>query len=110
MITVYTNADFISFDENETTYSVMVVNGREIAYVGYNVPICYDNARVVDLCSKSVIPLVNEKLCLTYHNNAECTVLAEGQPADFAVIDKNILKESEDVKVLAVYINGRQRD
>ena len=58
MITVFTNADFISFNEENTTYSVMVINGKEIAYVGYNIPLCYDDARVVDLGGKAVIPLV----------------------------------------------------
>lgn len=109
MITVYKNADFISFNEDNITYSVMVVNGRDIAYLGYNTPVCYEDERVVDLSGKAVIPLVNDRLCLTCRP-AQCSVLAEGERADFAVIDKNILKDPEGVQVLEVYINGRKRD
>lgn len=108
MTTVYSNADFISFDEHNTTYSVMVVSGKEIVYVGYNIPICYDDAKVVDLGAKAVVPLVNDRLCLTYHH-ADCRVLAAGEKADFAVIDKNILKDPENVQVLEVYIHGKRR-
>lgn len=106
-MTVFTNADFISFDEDNITYSVMVVNGKNIAYVGYSVPICYDNAKVVDLGGCAVIPVINDKLPLVY-SHARCSVLAEGEQADFAVIDKNILKEP-DAKVLEVYIKGRKK-
>ena len=109
MITVFTNADFISLNEDNTTYSVMVVNGKDIAYLGYNIPLCYDNAKVVDLGGKAVVPLVNDKMCLTYHH-ADCRVLAEGEKADFAVIDKNILKDPEGVQVLEVYIHGKKKD
>ena len=108
MITVYTNADFISLNNDNITYSVMVVNGRSIAYVGYNTPMCYDNARVIDLGGKAVVPLVNDMLGLNYRF-ANCRVLAPGEKADFAVIDKNILKEQEDVKVLGVYVRGRKK-
>ncbi|MDD6728145.1 MAG: hypothetical protein PUE08_02870 [Eubacteriales bacterium] len=109
MTTVFTNADFISFNEENITYSVMVVTGKDIAYVGYSVPDCYADAKVVDLGGKAVIPLENDKLCLTCHH-AECKVLAEGQKADFAVIDKNILKEPDGVQVLEVYIHGKKKD
>ncbi|MCC8073571.1 MAG: hypothetical protein LIO62_05540, partial [Clostridiales bacterium] len=108
MITVFTNADFISFDENDLTYSVMVVNGKDIAYMGYNIPICYDDAKVVDLGGRAVIPLVNDKLCLTYHH-ADCKVLAAGERADFAVIDKNILKDPNGIKVIDVYVHGKKK-
>ena len=47
---------------------------------------------------------------LTYRDNAECTKLAVGESADFAVVDKNILKDDHDLKVLSVYIKGRKRD
>lgn len=109
MITVFTNADFISFNEDNTTYSVMVVSGKEIAYVGYNVPLCYDDAKTVDLGGKAVVPLVNDRLCLTCRH-ADCTVLEEGQLADFAILDKNILKEPDGVQVLEVYIHGKKKD
>ncbi|MGN1328986.1 MAG: hypothetical protein ACI4V4_04725 [Eubacterium sp.] len=109
MITVFTNADFISFNEENTTYSVMVINGKEIAYVGYNIPLCYDSERVIDLGGKAVIPLVNDRLCLTYRH-ADYRVLAEGEKADFAVLDKNILKDPEGVQVLEVYIHGKKKD
>ena len=71
METVFTNADFISLDEHNNTYSVMVV---------------------------------------TYRDNGECTKLAVGESADFAVVDKNILKDDHDLKVLSVYIKGKKRD
>ncbi|MCD7797616.1 MAG: hypothetical protein LUG95_08555 [Clostridiales bacterium] len=109
MITVFTNADFISFNEDNITYSVMVVNGKDIAYLGYNIPMCYDDAKVVGLGGKAVIPLANDKLCLTCRR-AECSVLAQGERADFAVVDKNILKDSENLKVLEVYIHGKKKD
>ena len=38
--------------ENETehnnTYSVMVVKGKNIVYMGYSVPLAYDDAKIVD--------------------------------------------------------------
>ena len=49
MYTVYTNGNFISLNDDNTIYSIMVVGGKKIAYVGYNTPICYDNAKIVDL-------------------------------------------------------------
>lgn len=109
MITVFTNADFISLNEENITYSVMVVNGKDIAYLGYSIPDCYDSERIVDLGGNAVIPLVNDRLCLTCRR-AECRVLAQGERADFAVVDKNILKDPDGVKVLEVYIHGRKRD
>lgn len=110
METVFTNADFISLDEHNNTYSVMVVKGKNIVYMGYSVPFAYDDAKVIDLGGKAVVPLVNEKMCLTYRDNAECTKLAVGESADFAVVDKNILKDDHDLKVLSVYIKGRKKD
>ena len=89
METVFTNADFISLDEHNNTYSVMVVKGKNIVYMGYSVPLAYDDAKIVDLGGRAVLPLVNDKMCLTYRNNAECTKLEAGQSADFAVVDKN---------------------
>ena len=79
METVFTNADFISLDEHNSTYSVMVVKGKNIVYMGYSIPLAYDEAKVVDLQEgRAVVPLVNDKMCLTYRNNAECTKLAPG--------------------------------
>ena len=43
METVFTNADFISLDEHNNTYSVMVVKGKNIVYMGYSVPLAYDD-------------------------------------------------------------------
>lgn len=110
METVFTNADFISFDEQNSTYSVMVVKGKNIVYMGYSVPMAYEDAKIVDLCGKAVVPLVNDRMCLTYRNNVECTKLAPGELADFAVIDKNILKDNKDIKVISVYIHGKKKD
>mgnify|MGYP000647603643 FL=1 len=45
METVFTNADFISLDEHNNTYSVMVVKGKNIVYMGYSVPLAYDDAK-----------------------------------------------------------------
>ena len=110
METVFTNADFISLDEHNNTYSVMVVKGKNIVYMGYSVPLAYDDAKIVDLGGRAVLPLVNDKMCLTYRNNAECTKLEAGQSADFAVVDKNILKDNQDLKVISVYIHGKKKD
>lgn len=109
METVFTNADFISLDEHNNTYSVMVVKGKNIVYMGYSVPLAYDDAKIVDLGGRAVLPLVNDKMCLTYRNNAECTKLEAGQSADFAVVDKNILKDNQDLKVISVYIHGKKK-
>jgi predicted amidohydrolase YtcJ len=86
----------------------MVINGKKIAYIGYNTPICYDDDKTVDLGGKAVIPLVNELIHLDY-KHAQCSVLAEGERADFAVLDKNILKEPDGVEVLEVYIGGKKK-
>ena len=110
METVFTNADFISLDEHNSTYSVMVVKGKNIVYMGYSIPLAYDEAKVVDLQGRAVVPLVNDKMCLTYRNNADCTKLAPGEYADFAVVDKNILKDDHNLKVLSVYIHGKKKD
>ncbi len=110
METVFTNADFISLDEHNSTYSVMVVKGKNIVYMGYSIPLAYDEAKIIDLQGRAVVPLVNDKMCLTYRNNAECTKLAAGEYADFAVVDKNILKDDHDLKVLSVYIHGKKKD
>lgn len=106
MVTVFTNADFISLDEDNSTYSTMVVDGREIAYVGYGIPLCYDDKKVVDLNGKCVIPLCNDKLCLAKYDS-DCRVLKAGERADFAVVDKNILRESDNIQVVEVYFHGR---
>lgn len=110
METVFTNADFISLDDSNSTYSVMVIKGKNIVYLGYSVPMAYEDAKVIDLGGKAVIPLVNDKMCLTYRNKAECKKLAAGEFADFAVVDKNILKDCNDIKVLSVYIHGKKKD
>lgn len=104
--TVFVNADFVSFNESDMTYSVMVVRGKEIAYVGYNTPICYDSEKVVDLNGKCVVPLINDEVFFD-PAHARCRVLAEGQRADFLVLDKNILKE-KDPKILAAYKKGKK--
>lgn len=109
MTTVYKNADFISFNDGNDIYSVMVVEGKKIVYVGFNTPICYDDPRVkvVDLEGKTVIPLVNNNILFDVHD-AKCQRLAEGESADFAVLDKNIFKY-EDAKVIATYVKGKQK-
>lgn len=109
MITVFNNADFISLDAHNTTYSTMVVKGKEIVYMGYNTPICYDDAKVVDLGGRSVVPLINEVLDLDIPQ-ANCKMLAAGQSADFAVLNKNILKEFTDIRVLEIYLKGKKKN
>ena len=107
MTTVFTNADFISLDEGNYTYSVMVVSGKEIVYLGYNTPICYDSAKIVDLNGGYVIPLIND---MVYYDptHAQCSVLKEGERADFIVLDKNVFKESNP-QILEVYIKGKKK-
>lgn len=65
METVFTNADFISLDEHNNTYSVMVVKGKNIVYMGYSVPFAYDDAKVIDLgggcctaCKRKNVPYI----------------------------------------------------
>lgn len=107
MITVFTNARFISLNQGNDIYSVMVVNGKEIAYLGYNTPMCYDDEKVIDLNGGYVIPLIND---MVYYDitHAHCRVLKEGERADFIVLDKNVLNEN-DPKILEVYIKGRRK-
>ena len=61
---VYTNADFISLNEENLTYSVLVEDKGKIAYIGYNTPLCYRDAKVVDLGGKAVLPAVNDLIRL----------------------------------------------
>lgn len=107
MTTVYTNADFISLNEDNMTYSVMVVSGKEIVYVGYNTPICYDDAKVVDLNGKYVIPLINDMVFYDI-SHARCRVLEAGQRADFLVLDRNVLTE-KNPQILEVYKKGKKK-
>lgn len=107
MTTVFTNAHFISLNADEDIYSVMVVNGKEIVYVGYNTPICYDDAKVVDLKGGYVLPMRND---MVYYdiNQSMCSVLEAGQRADFIVVDRNVLKE-KNPHILEVYIKGKKK-
>ncbi len=107
MTTVFTNASFISLNEDNDIYSVMVVNGREIVYLGYNTPLCYDDERVTDLRGGYVLPLIND---MVYYDasHAECDVLKEGAQADFIVIDKNVLADDKP-QILEVYIKGKKK-
>ncbi len=84
---VYTNADFISLNEENLTYSVLVEDKGKIAYIGYNTPLCYRDAKVVDLEGKAVLPAVNDLIPVDC-KDAGCAVLAVGESADFAVLDK----------------------
>lgn len=102
---VYTNADFISLNEENLTYSVLVEDKGKIAYIGYNTPLCYRDAKVVDLEGKAVLPAVNDLIPVDC-KDAGCAVLAVGESADFAVLDKNILKDPT-ASVEAVYLKGR---
>ena len=101
MVTVFTNANFITMNKENDIYSVMVVNGRDIVYLGYNTPLCYDSNRVVDLNGGYVIPLIND---MVYYDitHAKCRELKEGEWADFIVLDRNVLTDS-DAKILEVY-------
>ena len=102
---VYTNADFISLNEENLTYSVLVEDKGKIAYIGYNTPLCYRDAKVVDLEGKAVLPAVNDLIPVDC-KDAGCAVLAVGESADFAVLDKNILKDPT-ASVEAVYSKRR---
>ena len=73
---VYTNADFISLNEENLTYSVLVEDKGKIAYIGYNTPLCYRDAKVVDLEGKAVLPAVNDLIPVDC-KDAGCTVLAK---------------------------------
>lgn len=107
-MTAYINGDFISLDEHNTTFSVMVEDKGKIAYIGYNIPLCYrDDAKQVDLEGKAVIPAVNS-LIEVDAPNAACEVLQEGESADFAILNKNILKE-QDAEVLQIFIKGKEQ-
>lgn len=75
---VYTNADFISLNEENLTYSVLVEDKGKIAYIGYNTPLCYRDAKVVDLGGKAVLPAVNDLIPVDC-KDAGCAVLAVGE-------------------------------
>ena len=104
---VYTNADFISLNEENLTYSVLVEDKGKIAYIGYNTPLCYRDAKVVDLEGKAVLPAVNDLIPVDC-KDAGCAVLAVGESADFAVLDKNILKDPT-ASVEVVYLRPRHQ-
>lgn len=104
-MTVYVNGDFISLDENEITYSIMVEDRGKIAYMGYNTPLCYRDAKSVDLEGKAVVPAINPYIAVEA-KGATCRVLREGESADFAILDKNILK-NDDASVVQVFVKGR---
>ncbi len=107
MTTVFTNASFLTLNSENDIYSVMVVSGKEIVYLGYNTPMCYDNSKVIDLNGGYVIPLINDMI---YYDitHAKCCELKAGERADFIVLDKNILKE-ESPQILEVYIKGKKK-
>ena len=75
---VYTNADFISLNEENLTYSVLVEDKGKIAYIGYNTPLCYRDAKAVDLEGKAVLPAVNDLIPVDC-KDAGCAVLAVGE-------------------------------
>lgn len=107
MTIVYKNANFISLNSEGAIYSVMVTHGKEIVYVGYNTPLCYDNAKVVDLNNGYVLPLVNDMLYYD-DSHASCKVLEAGQQADFIVLDRNVLNE-DNPQILGVYKKGKRK-
>ncbi len=107
MTTVYTNANFISLNDEDLIYSVMVVSGKEIVYVGYNTPMCYEDAKAVDLKGNYVIPLINDMVFYDI-SHARCRVLEAGQSADFIVLDKNVLTE-KNPHILEVYKKGKKK-
>lgn len=106
MTVIYKNANFISLNDEGAIYSVMVTHGKNIAYVGYNTPICYDSERVVDLNDAYVLPLINDMIEFD-RKHARCTVLAEGERADFLVLDKNILND-KSATVIEAYKKGKK--
>lgn len=107
MITVFTNARFITLNSDNDIYSVMVVNGKEIAYLGYNTPLCYDSDKVIDLKDGCVVPLINDYVYYD-RTHATCSELKEGESADFIVADRDVLTKS-DPRILEVYVRGRRK-
>lgn len=107
-MTVFTNADFISFDESENIYSVMVVGGKNIVYIGYNIPLCYRDEKIIDLGGKAVVPTINS-IVFADCKKASCSALKEGESADFIVLDKNPLK-SPDPGIVDIYIKGKKKN
>lgn len=55
-MTVFTNADFISCEENNRSFSTMVVDKGRIVYTGDEIPSRYSKAKKVDLGGKCVVP------------------------------------------------------
>lgn len=102
---VYTNADFISLNDGNDIYSVMVTHGKKIEYLGFSIPLCYDSERVVDLGGGAVVPLISDRV-LEEYRHSRCSMLAMGEQADFAVFDKNPYKDAE-AKITAIYVKGK---
>lgn len=105
MTTVFLNADFISLNEGNDIYSVMVTHGRVIEHIGFATPLCYDDKKIVDLKGMAVVPLISDKVNIEYRH-ASCAVLAPGEQADFAVFDKNPYKY-DDAQLVSVYIKSK---
>ncbi|MCH5316178.1 MAG: hypothetical protein J1E81_09705 [Eubacterium sp.] len=105
MTTVFLNADFISLNEKNDIYSVMVTHGKLIEHIGFATPLCYDDKKVVDLNGMTVVPLICDKVGTEY-KHAHCTVLASGEQADFAVFDKNPYK-FDDAQLVSVYVKAK---
>ena len=57
---VFTNAKFISCEDESRTFSVMAVDKGKIAYIGDTLPPLYDNARRVDLGGATVVPIFGD--------------------------------------------------
>lgn len=55
-MTVFTNAAFISCEEQSRSFSTMVVDGGRIRYVGDEIPEAYSRENRVDLGGKCVVP------------------------------------------------------
>lgn len=105
MTTVFLNADFISLNEGNDVYSVMVTHGKVIEHIGFATPLCYDDKKVVDLNGMTVVPLLCDKVSKEY-KHAHCSVFAPGEQADFAVFDKNPFKY-DDAQLVSVYVKSK---
>ena len=55
-MTVFTNADFISCEDENRCFSTMVVDKGRIVYTGNELPVQYSKAEKVDLKGKCVVP------------------------------------------------------
>ncbi|MCM1284804.1 MAG: hypothetical protein NC213_00785 [Acetobacter sp.] len=107
MTTVFLNADFISLNEENDIYSVMVTHGKKIEYIGFSTPLCYDSEKIIDLGGAAVLPLICDKV-LDEYKHSQCSVLSAGEQADFVVFDKNPYK-FDDAKIIDIFVKSKKQ-